>query len=144
MHKHLYKSKNKRKVDIQRYLKDIESSFSDLFLENEIISIFSSQQMELMIDDAMYIGLILTELYINSIKHAFTPTQMNKQIVFNISLKDEDFVFWYMDNGQKSANLAESNPKPALVDQLCRQLDVNYEINYNLGFELIFKKAVLK
>ncbi len=140
LHKHLYKSKNKREIDIQKYLKDIESSFSDLFVENNIISSFSTQQISLIIDDAMYIGLILTELYINSIKHAFEPNQINKQIVFSISLQDEDIVFSYMDNG-KNFN---SNPKtkPVLVDQLCRQLEVSYTINYTSGFELIFKKPI--
>jgi len=140
LHKHLYKSKNKREIDIQKYLKDIESSFSDLFAENNIISSFSTQQISLIIDDAMYIGLILTELYINSIKHAFEPNQINKQIVFSISLQDDEIVFSYMDNGKNFTN----NPKtkPVLVDQLCRQLEVPYEINYKPGFELIFKKPI--
>lgn len=140
LHKHLYKSKNKRAIDIQKYLKDIESSFSDLFKENNIVSSFSTQQISLIIDDAMYVGLILTELYINSIKHAFVQNQVNKQIVFSISLKDDDFVFSYQDNGQNLNKLTKH--KPVLIDQLCRQLEVSYDINFMTGFELVFKKKM--
>jgi two-component sensor histidine kinase len=142
LHKHLYKSKNKKEIDVQKYLKDIESSFLDLFAENKIISSFSTQQMSLIIDDAMYIGLILTELYINSIKHAFTQKQTNKQIFFSISLQDDMLAFSYMDNGKNSTDHPKPDLKPVLVDQLCRQLEVAYEITSGSGFQLVFRKAI--
>ena len=142
LHKHLYQSKNKRAIDIQKYLCDIENSFKTLFDENEITSVFSSQQMLLIIDDAMYLGLILTELYINSIKHAFEPHQTKKQIIFNIFFKDEGFVFSFKDNGQNFKNQKKLHFKPVLVDQLCRQLEVNYEISYSAGFEFVFSKTI--
>ncbi|NHN28133.1 sensor histidine kinase [Flavobacterium jejuense] len=136
LHKHLYKSKNKKEINIQNYLKDIENSFSDLFIENNINSNFSVSAISLKVDDTMYLGLMLTELYINSIKHAF-KNQEDKQINFSIKLKDNEIMFKYMDNGNNLKN--SDSPKPVLIDQLCRQLELPYKIQTIFGFELTFK-----
>ena len=67
LHRYLYKSKDKQKVDITNYLTDIIKNFEDLFRENDIKieSYFNTRIVAN--DDAMYYGLLLTELFINSI-----------------------------------------------------------------------------
>lgn len=139
LHRHLYKSNNKREVSIEKYLKDIESSFSDLFKENNIVSRFNVDLLALEIDDAMYLGLMLTELYINSIKHAFKD-QDDKKITFNFNRVNEEIIFNYHDNGISLMN--KIPPKPVLIDQLCRQLEVSYDIKTESGFELTFRKSI--
>jgi two-component sensor histidine kinase len=141
LHKHLYKSKNKKEIDVEKYLIDIEKSFSDLFKENNIVSNFNATSINLKIDEAMYLGLILTELYINSIKHAFI-NQDNKQITFFMRLENNKIFFKYQDNGKNSNT--HDNIKPVLIDQLCRQLEVTYKIQTELGFGFSFYKQISK
>lgn len=140
LHKHLYKSKNRREINIQKYLEDIFESFSDIFKENYIESNLSTPTISVIIDDAMYIGLILTELYINAIKHAFANGQINRSIEVKISLEDDKLVFYYADNGTKQNG--KVLPKPALIDQLCRQMEVDYTLKNDAGFEFYFKKPL--
>jgi two-component sensor histidine kinase len=137
LHKHLYRTKNKKEINIEEYLKDIENSFSDLFIENNIITSFSVFPIFLKIDDAMYLGLMLTELYINSIKHAFNNQEVRK-VTFILNVENKEVIFEYKDNGNKLVN--EIPPKPMLIDQLCRQLEISYSIQTNSGFEFSFKK----
>lgn len=139
LHKHLYKTKNKQEINIEKYLKDIEFSFKDLFKENNIVSNFKASNFLLDIDRAMYIGLMLTELYINSIKYAFI-NQDYKEINFYISLENNKIIFNYNDNGKDIIN--KNFPKPVLVDQLCRQLEIEYSIKNIAGFELNFTKNI--
>ncbi len=84
----------------------------------------------------MYIGLLVTELFINSVKHAFNQLQ-SKEVSLTIHKKEENYTFIYSDNGEKAAGKT-INPK--LVNQLCLQLDVKYEIDTTEGFKLIFNK----
>jgi len=139
LHRHLYKSKDKKKIDIKNYLHDIYSNFSDLFKQNNIISNFEVASFKLKIDDAMYIGLIVTELYINSIKHAF-HNQEHKQIDFNFKLENKQIIFNYQDNGELITN--KPIPKPTLIHQLCRQLEVDCSISTTKGFQFTFTKSL--
>jgi two-component sensor histidine kinase len=139
LHKHLYKIKNKKEINIEMYLKDIEHSFSNLFAENTIVSTFSVTPIYFKIDDAMYFGLMLTELYINSIKHAFN-NQEDKRISFRLTVINDEVVFEFKDNGKQTK---KTSLKPKLLDQLCRQLEVSYVISIKSGFEINFRKNII-
>jgi len=82
----------------------------------------------------MYIGLLVTELCINSLKHAF-HNQNDKSIRLKI-LKDEGFVYFdYTDNGESANEINQLN----LVEKLCRQLRIDYRIDSEKGFKFNFK-----
>lgn len=139
LHRHLYKSKDKKKIEIKDYLNDIYLNFSELFKQNNIISNFEVASFKINIDEAMYIGLIVTELYINSIKHAF-QNQEYKQIDFNFELENKQIIFNYQDNGELITN--KLSPKPTLIHQLCRQLEVDCSITTTKGFQFTFIKSL--
>lgn len=139
LHRHLYKSNDKKNIEIKDYLTDIYSNFSELFKQNDIISNFEVTSFKLNIDQAMYIGLILTELYINSIKHAFY-NQEYKQIDFNLKIENNQIILNYQDNGELITG--KSMPKPSLIHQLCRQLEVECSIKTTNGFQILFIKLI--
>ena len=139
LHKQLYKSKNKQQIDLRNYLFDVHFSFSDIFNENKIQSNISVVSILVKIDYALYFGLILTELYINSIKHAFT-NQENKEINFILKIEENQIQFYYKDNG--NSILTETIPKPKLIHQLCRQLEVDCCIENKSGFQFTFTKSL--
>ena len=139
LHRHLYKSNDKKNIEIKDYLTDIYSNFSELFKQNDIISNFEVSSFKVNIDQGMYIGLILTELYINSIKHAF-HNQDHKEIYFYLRVENNQMAFNYQDNGEIIIN--KPIPIPKLINQLCRQLEVVCSITTTKGFQFTFTKSL--
>ena len=138
LHKHLYKNDDKEKVDIGSYLNDVKVSFFDVFKENDIHTNFNIISAEIPTDYAMYFGLLLTELLINSIKYAFNK-QDNKVIDFELKYSNSDLYFNYSDNGTSSLN---KKIKPKLIDKICRQLEMDYKISTENGFKFSIVKKI--
>lgn len=138
LHRHLYQSDDRRHVDSYKYLKDIQISFADLFSEHGIATHFEIESIELSADVSMYLGLLLTELCINSIKYAFLD-QEDKEIRFELKQDKGSFCFSYSDNG---VGFSSVDVKPKLIDQLCRQLRVQYQIDADRGFHFSFEKSI--
>ena len=138
LHKHLYKNEDKQTIDIADYLKDVKTSFFDVFKENDITTNFDVNSLEIATDQAMYFGLLLTELLINSIKHAFKE-QDYKVIDFTLRVNNGLLLFIYSDNG---ISLANKSIKPKLVDKICRQLEMDYNINTDNGFNFSMSKKI--
>ena len=138
LHKHLYKNGDKKKIEISNYLNDVKHSFLDVFNESNISTNFKIDTVEIPSDYAMYLGLLLTELSINSIKHAFNK-QDNKTINVELHVNENQLSFLYSDNG--TVDMAQ-NIKPKLIDKICRQLKIDYTINTENGFTFSFKKDI--
>lgn len=138
LHKHLYKNEDKKKVDIGSYLNDVKVSFFDVFKENDIQTNFKVPFVEMPTDLAMYLGLLLTELLINSIKYAFNK-QDNKAIHFELKYTNGVLFFNYADNGNDNQN---KTIKPILIDKICRQLEMGYKISTENGFSFSIEKKI--
>lgn len=138
LHSHLYKNSDKSTIDSQKYLNEIVINFNELFKENEIIADIHIDSILITTDFAMYLGLLLTELCINSLKHAFNNQEI-KKISFKLKLMNDEMVFLYSDNGNQNEN---QNIQPKLIDKLCRQLKLNYNINTMGGFSFSFKHQI--
>lgn len=139
LHRHLYKSENKRKINIADYLNEIQSNFIELFNENNIEVDFKVEPQQIDTDLAMYFGLMITELFINTIKHAFEEKQDSKKIIFNLNHHNNQLYFSYFDNGKNSIG---KTLHPKLVIKMCRQIKVNYIIDTEKGFSFSFNKPI--
>lgn len=138
LHRHLYQSADKRQVNINEYLSEIEVVYDEVFKERNIAIELKNDSVLLNSDTAMFIGLLVTELIINSIKHAYLPEQ-EKTILISIQKEKDMLHFLYKDNGEKPKTI-EINPK--LVAQLCLQLEVEFIIDVSKGFEISFSKKI--
>jgi ligand-binding sensor domain-containing protein/two-component sensor histidine kinase len=139
LHRHLYKSDQKQKVDLSEYLVEVNDNFQFLFESNNIQLNSSVQSIKVLIDSAMYFGLLLTELYINTLKYSFDHSQ-NKLINLNIVYSNNSLNFKYQDNGLLAKG-KEIKPKVAL--KLMRQLKAKHIIDTQEGFCLSFNKKLL-
>ncbi|PSG89431.1 sensor histidine kinase [Aurantibacter aestuarii] len=139
LHRHLYKSENKKKINIQQYLLEIKNNFHDLFKEHHINHLFDVESFEVDTDVSMYLGLLLTELYINTIKHAFQKNQLKREVEFHLIKNENNFTFIYSNNGE---NKMDKNDTPKLISTICRQLKVNFEIETSSGFKIKFLKNI--
>jgi len=135
LHRHLYKNADKSKIDTTNYLKEITINFNDLFNEKDIKIVVNIESFLIATDVAMYLGLLLSELYINSLKHAF-KNQDEKIISFDLKIVNGEIQFFYADNGNQ---IITKIIKPKLIDKLCRQLKINYAIAHSNGFSFSFK-----
>lgn len=135
LHKHLYHGSDKKLIRIDKYLKDIQINFFEIFKENNVTTNFEIKPFKIKVDVAMYLGLLLTELSINSLKHAFKGYD-DKIIDFNLKTENNVVCFYYKDNGVGS----EKEIHLKLVDKLCRQLKIKYQLNTKKGLVFTFKR----
>ncbi|WP_417238803.1 histidine kinase dimerization/phosphoacceptor domain -containing protein [Bizionia sp.] len=138
LHKHLYKNRDKSKVDVANYLNDVKVSFFEVFKENDIQTDFKIDSVDISSDHAMYFGLLLSELCINSIKHAFDKED-SKTVNFRLTHKENRMYFNYSDTGSREKN---KEVKPKLIDKICRQLKIEYQIETDNGFSFSFEKHI--
>lgn len=138
LHRHLYQSKDKRNINLETYLNAIIENFDTILTENHINVHSKIEPIIMRIDVAMYLGLLITELLINSIKYAFN-NQENKTITVNIFIKENKLNLDYTDNGKK---ITGQEVKPKLILKLCRQLKANYTISTEKGFKINIIKEI--
>lgn len=101
VHKMLYMTKDLSNISIKSYIDELtDLIFQSFAISGERISLNSDiDDIPILIDTAIPLGLILNELLTNSLKHAF-PENRNGKI--NISLKKSEsdlIVLSYSDNG---------------------------------------------
>lgn len=140
LHRHLYLTKNKDKVELKEYLLEVKNNFNSIVTEKDLTITFTLDSVNINPDDAMYLGLMITELIINSVKYAFTSSQKKK---INLQVQwdkiKQEITFNYQDNGESSKG---KEIRPILVLQLGQQLAVNPILNSNRGFCLTFTKKI--
>lgn len=138
LHRELYASKDKKTLDLKLYFEKIEESFTEICTNENIVLKLKIDSINSDSDSAMYMGLLVTELIMNSVKHAFKDEQ-SKNINIEIIKVNNQFEFNYSDNGQKNNSQVIH---PVLVKQLCQQMGVNPEIIIKNGFHLNFIKSI--
>ncbi|MEZ4916417.1 MAG: sensor histidine kinase [Chitinophagales bacterium] len=129
LHRHLYGQEDKRLVKLDDYLLEIVSNLAHLMKEKGVELHVKIDNILIDSNQAMYMGLLVNELFINSLKHAFTTANNNK-IELNIKTNSKEINLKYLDNGIGIKN--EIAPK--IISQICKQLKANYRIKSNKGF----------
>ena len=134
LHRQLYQNQDKKNLNLKQFLQEVKINLQFLFDENNVKVDFEIENLTLPLNSSMYIGLLVTELCINSLKHAFQH-QNDKNIQLKI-LKEEGLIYFdYSDNGESKNEINQLN----LVEKLCRQLKIDYRIDTGNGFKFSFK-----
>jgi two-component sensor histidine kinase len=133
LHRQLYKNQDKKNLNLNVFLLDVKKNLDLLFQENNIRVDFEIENLVIPVNSAMYIGLLVTELCINSLKHAFRD-QVSRAINLKIDTDESNIHFDYQDNGK----VKNEAPKLNLIDKLCRQLRIDYKIDIKDGFKFSF------
>ena len=134
VHEILYKSQDLGKIDLKEYLDTLIVNLSESLLLNNVLikTEVQCEKLEINIDTAMPLGLIITELVTNSIKHAFPPGTTGLISISVTSSDEQNINLIISDNGvgiDKNINL--ENPEKLglkLVNTLVKQLDGTMKI----------------
>ena len=126
VHEMLYNSENFAQINLGNYSQKVAELLIFEFNENEFIElIFKTDSVMLDIDSSISIGLIINELVLNSIKHAFKD-QSNNQIQLEIFCESKSLFIKILDNGTGlPANFSieqDAGMGLHIVSGLCEQL----------------------
>lgn len=110
LHQRLYQGQGLKDIPIRPYIEELTLSLSDAYrLEERQINILTEvDDFSLDVDTAMPLGLIMTELIINAIKHAFVDGRKG-EIRLSLQKDEADFRLMVADNGL-GLKLSEGKP----------------------------------
>ena len=138
VHEKLYQSPSLSAIDLGAYLKDLVDrlAVSSGSAQRGIEVRCDSPHMQIGLDTAVPLGLIVNELFSNSSKHAFTDGRRGL-ISVAVSLVDEGVRLQVWDNGlglpAAAADLSSGSLGLKLVRSLSSQLDAEFEIETYRG-----------
>ncbi len=151
IHDKLYKSQDLDSINIKNYLKEYISDIFSLYeVDRNIINYqMDVEDLNLGIDTAIPLGLVINELLINIIKYAFPKGQKgNINIEFN--LKDNIYTLIISDDGVGLPDNINPNNTETLglqmANSLISQLEGTMEFSKDNGtkFKIIFKELKYK
>lgn len=148
VHQKLYQSQNLSRVDLKEYITDLVNLLSNSYLaeRNNVSFTLNLENINVLIDTAVPLGLIINELISNSFKHAF-PGNMAGNICVQLKKLDQETIelrisdngvgipegFDFMDNNTLGMQLFNT----IAVDQLMG--DIKIDSNHGLTFTIHFK-----
>jgi PAS domain S-box-containing protein len=139
VHENLYQSGDLARIDTEDYIKSVVDYFFSSYgqLEDRIVPIIHVENISLDMDTAVPIGLILTELLGNALKHAFLPGQKGRLTVRFRSQGKSSLILMVRDNGvglpEKMDLKAPKSLGLQLVTLLTRQLGGAIEVERRSG-----------
>lgn len=148
LHQKLYQSEHLAFIEMKNYFQNLCENILDSYNETERIEVnIDMNEIELDVDTAVPVGLIVNELLTNSLKYAF-PNGKKGIIKLSLeSLADGNLNLKVSDNGV--GKTLSSLPKGTgfgtqLVDLLTRQIDGNLvqEVNDGTMISINFKKQM--
>ena len=136
IHKKLYQGKSLAAIEMKDYFKNLGNYIFDLYgVEDRITYICPMEPIELDVDMAIPIGLIVNELLTNSLKYAF-PNGASGQIEVSLEEIDSILHLKVADNGIGSTIGEPSRGTgfgTKLIRLLTKQLDGKMVLNTNQG-----------
>ena len=153
VHQKLFDSQDLSNINLKDYIKELCELYIDGYAldPTNITLIFDLEDITALIDIAIPLGLILSELESNSLKHAF-PGGRKGKINIKLTELDEDFIeLVYSDNGVGvPVNFKFKNQTTLGIETICMlaedQLngDVVFKNKNGVCFTVKFKKDIYK
>jgi len=131
---HLHVSGGGKPIELASYLSKLcETLAQSMIGDSRLISLKVDADAGSAISrDAVSIGLIVTELVMNALKHAFPAEKPDAAIVVSYKVAGSDWKLTVSDNGIGKPDVNAGNTKPglgtSLVKALTRQLDAVVDI----------------
>lgn len=145
IHEHLYSSNNFSEIDIETYISDLVKYISGVYKldQNQIELTADIVTMKVPYEKAVTLGLIISEIFTNSIKHAF-PDGREGRISVSAEVSQGKLVIELSDNGIGLAENEEMKNGTGLrlIENLTAQLggsiktSKQHGVRYNISLPL--------
>lgn len=138
---HLHDHKRDQSITLSIFINEISGHLQQIYDPKKQIEITAEvpEDFKLSAIEALPFGLLLTELFTNTYKHAFTPLHPQPQIRLNLHLLNEQLQFIFEDNGQGADHLVKKTSMGIpLIQDLTRQLKGTVTIQHQQGFSYQF------
>ncbi len=147
IHQNLYQGENIAAIEMKHYFENLGMFILDSFDMSDRIKLSCSMEpMELNVDRAIPIGLIVNEIITNSLKYAF-PDGKEGQISISLEEKNEHLYLRIADDGIGMGDHPETKGTgfgTQLVELLTRQLDGKMTLTTQRGTEVFFEFQIRK
>jgi two-component system, sensor histidine kinase PdtaS len=138
IHESLYSSYDWEWIALKGFCEKLESQLRNSSVKPVDVNI-NSVNLEIDLDTAISIGLIINELFLNSQKHGFED---NGKVGISINLNENDMILTYRDNGKglpEGYNFDGGNFGTKMIRTMLRKLKATAEIESNMGAIFTFK-----
>ncbi|RAP48472.1 MAG: hypothetical protein BZ135_00625 [Methanosphaera sp. rholeuAM6] len=138
IHNQLY-GENLDYVSLKSIIEDFATNIENFYGELDVNFNFKTEgDVNLSIDKSNPLFLILNELIINSINHAFDENTAEKSINCILKEEDQNLFIQYYDNGHGLRDIQEdeSGLGHVLIDSLISQVDGEYYIELENGYRM--------
>ncbi|WCO02736.1 tetratricopeptide repeat-containing sensor histidine kinase [Psychroserpens ponticola] len=143
IHQKLYQGENLGCIDMKDYFINLGDGILDTFDADDKVKIeCAMEQLELDVDTAVPIGLIVNELITNALKYAFPEDSKGKIEICLTRSNSEILTLKVVDNG--IGKTTEATPKGTgfgtqLIKLLTQQLNGNMQENHENGTSVVFE-----
>ncbi|MCI2227837.1 hypothetical protein MC378_01575 [Polaribacter sp. MSW13] len=143
LHQQLYAKENILGIDLKIYVKDLITEITRSYEVSQIKIDQNIVSINVNIDIATSIGLLINELATNSIKHAWSKDFENKTITIQINKLDKILDFKMFDNGNNTKEIStKSGYGSELIAILIKRLKASKlpenQNNYSIHLEIPF------
>jgi two-component sensor histidine kinase len=148
LHQKLYQSEHLAFIEMKNYFENLCINILDSYNETERIKVnIEMKELEMDVDTAVPLGLIVNELLTNSLKYAFPKGEKGHIELSLENLNEDNFQLKISDNGVGKALDAKAKGTgfgTQLVDLLTRQIDGNLMQDVSNGTMILinFKRQV--
>lgn len=139
IHKKLYNDDHERSINIKEYITELIQYlvYTYGFHEKELKLDVLIEEIQVDVDKAIPLGLVLNELISNAFKHAYSD-QSHPELLVSLKQKREDGLeIQIADNGRGIIREKSMEEETAfgvkMVNTLIRELKGNYEVSNDLG-----------
>jgi len=148
--KHLHDTGHGQQIDIGSYLTKLCETLADSMIGDSrpVTLKVVADPATVVSHQAVSIGLIVTELVMNALKHAFPGDRNDAAIGVSYKVADTDWKLTVSDNGIGKAEPSKDREKgglgTSLIRALARQLDANVETEISHGTAVSITHATFK
>jgi two-component sensor histidine kinase len=150
VHKKLYESGDLSKINLKGYYHSLVELIKETYdiPDKDIDILLSGDDVSVLIDVAMPLGLILNELVTNSLKHAFIDRKEGR-IDIHIEVGEKTLILLYSDNGtglpegfdlKKDSKLGLETVRALVEQQLMGKMEI--ENKNGLLFRFTFTETL--
>lgn len=142
VHQKLYQENSLPSIEMKSYFENLANYIVSVFdAQNRIEVLFDMEEIELDVDTAIPIGLIVNELLTNSMKYAF-PNNAEGIVSIELQKNESQLFLKVSDNGIGKNSSSKNIGKgfgTKLIHLLTRQLDGKMNLDVENGTRVTFK-----